>query len=142
MHCFKKIIASFFLSLYALIIAPYMMKLLVLPFFLFFLSLTVSAQSIKVEDRSVRKIIEKIEKYPIELIDVKTLKKYKALELSREMKSKMDYNVVRVKYKTLYSYKTVIIDLHLVPILIKSKRIPIEEKGKNKYESVASSNYN
>ena len=118
-----------------------MMKLLVLLLCFLLFSQTISAQSIKIEDKSVRKIIENIENFPVELIEVKTLKKYKALKLSREMKSKMDYNVVRVKYKTLYSYKTVIIDMHLVPILIDNKRITTKKKGKNDYESIASSNY-
>jgi hypothetical protein len=46
----------------------------------------------------------------------------KALELSHEMKPQMNYNVVRVKYKTQDSLKVVIIDMHLIPIRYDYKR--------------------
>ena len=44
------------------------------------------------------------------------MRKWKALELSHEMKSQMDYNVVRVKYRAKGTERMVIIDMNLVPI--------------------------
>ena len=119
-----------------------MIKLLIIFLFLVLFPLTISAQSIKIEDKHARRIINKIEQYPVEIIQVKTLKKYKALGLSSEMKSKMNYNVVRVKYKTPYALKTVIIDMHLVPIEVSSKIIMNKYKEKNDYISWSLSNYN
>ncbi len=84
--------------------------------FLLFLPLCISAQAIKITENAVKDVIDNIELHPVVIIQVKTLKKWKALELSHEMKSHMNYNVVRVKYKTLDTLKVVIIDMHLVPI--------------------------
>lgn len=75
-----------------------------------------SAQAIKITNLAAKEIIDDMENYPVEIIQVKTLKKWKALELSSEMKPQMNYNVVRVKYKAQDSLKIVIIDMHLVPI--------------------------
>ena len=44
------------------------------------------------------------------------VEKYKALHLSNDMKSKMDYNVVKVKYKSNGEVKNLLIDQNLVPI--------------------------
>ncbi len=78
--------------------------------------LFISAQAVKINENAAKKVVEDLEIYPIDIIEVKTLKKWKALELSNEMKSHMNYNVVRVKYKVQDSLKMVIIDMHLVPI--------------------------
>lgn len=84
--------------------------------FLILLPCYMSAQAIKITNLAAKEIIDDMEKYPVEIIQVKTLKKWKALELSSEMKPQMNYNVVRVKYKAQDSLKIVIIDMHLVPI--------------------------
>ena len=91
------------------------MKPLVLLFFLLF-PLVMISQAIRITEDAAREVIDKMEPAPIEIVEVKTLKKWKALELSYEMKPQMNYNVVRVKYKTEDSLKLVIIDMHLVPI--------------------------
>ena len=91
------------------------MKPLIL-LFLFLSPFIISGQTVKITEFSAKKLIEDMEPYPIEIIQVKTLKKYKALGLSQDMKSQMNYNVVRVKYKTQDSIRIVIIDMHLVPI--------------------------
>jgi len=83
--------------------------LMLAPFF-------ISAQAIKITNSDAKEIIDDMELYEVEILEVKTLKKWKALELSHEMKSQMNYNVVRVKYKAQDSLKIVIIDMHLVPI--------------------------
>ncbi len=81
-----------------------------------FLPLFLSAQALKISKSAAKDVIDKMESYPIEIVKVKTLKKWKALDLSHEMKPQMNYNVVRVTYKTQDSLKIVIIDMHLVPI--------------------------
>ena len=91
------------------------------------LPLSISAQTVKITNKKVQGIIEKLETYDVELIEVKTLRKWKALGLSRDMKPQMDYNVVRVKYKTEDTYKTALIDMHLVPILFDVKKIRVKE---------------
>lgn len=91
------------------------MKPLIL-LFLFFSPLLISAQAVKITQNAAKEVIDHMEAYPIDIVQVKTLKKWKALELSHEMKPQMNYNVVRVKYKTQDSLKIVIIDMHLVPI--------------------------
>ena len=93
----------------------FVMRSLVLLFFLFS-PLLISAQAVKITENAAKNVIEGLESYPIEILEVKTLKKWKALELSHEMKPQMNYNVVRVKYKAQDSLKMVIIDMHLVPI--------------------------
>jgi len=92
-----------------------MMKLLILFLCIVFLPVTLSAQ-IKLTDKKVKEIIEKMESNSVEIIKVKIVKKYKALELSNKMRSQMDYDVVKVKYKVDGNLKTAIIDKHLVPI--------------------------
>lgn len=91
------------------------MKPLVL-LFLICLPCYLSAQTVRITDSAAQEVIEDMEPSPVEIIQVKTLKKWKALELSHEMKPQMNYNVVRVKYKAQDSIKIVIIDMHLVPI--------------------------
>ena len=91
------------------------MKSLVI-LFLICLPYCLSAQAVKITDSAAKEVIENMEPSPVEIIQVKTLKKWKALELSHEMKPQMNYNVVRVKYKAQDSIKMVIIDMHLVPI--------------------------
>lgn len=98
-----------------------MMKLLLLFLCLVFLPLTVSSQ-IKLTDKKVKEIIDKMESSSVELVKVKILKKWKALDLSNAMRSQMDYDVVLVKYKTRGTLKFVIIDKHLVPINYDFKR--------------------
>jgi len=91
------------------------MKSLIL-LFLMLVPFFISAQAIKITNLAAKEIIDDMEVYPVEILEVKTLKKWKALELSHEMKPQMNYNVVRVKYKAQDSLKMVIIDMHLVPI--------------------------
>lgn len=79
-------------------------------------STVVSSQSLKVSELQAVKIIDKLEKGSFEIMEVKTLKKWKALELSSEMKPQMNYNVVRIKYKINDTIKIVLLDMHLVPI--------------------------
>ena len=97
------------------------MKTLIL-LFLIFSPIYISAQTLKVTEIAAKEVIDHLEPYPIEIVQVKTLKKWKALELSHEMKPQMNYNVVRVKYKTQDSLKIVIIDMHLIPIRYDYKR--------------------
>ncbi len=91
------------------------MKPLIL-LFLIFSPFFITAQAVKITETVAMEVIDHMESYPVDIIQVKTLKKWKALELSHEMKPQMNYNVVRVKYKTQDSLKIVIIDMHLVPI--------------------------
>lgn len=92
-----------------------MKKLLFVLLCTFFLSLTAQAQ-ITITEKKVEEVIEKMENTTVEVIEVKTMMKWKALGLSKEMKEKMDYPVVRVKYKTKDVLKTIVIDMTLVPI--------------------------
>ena len=71
---------------------------------------------ISVSEDKVEEVLIKLEDADVDIIKLKTLKKWKALELSHEMKPQMDYNVVLVKYQSKGQLKTVIIDQHLVPI--------------------------
>lgn len=112
-----------------------MIKLLILIFCLVFIPLSITAQSEKISNRKVKDVIDQMELYAVELIQVKTLKKWKALELSRDMKSQMNYNVVRVKYKTRDTYKTVLIDMHLVPIQYNINKPIVNSKRKKDYVS-------
>ena len=93
-----------------------MKKLLFVLFGTLLLTLSAQAQGITITEKKVEEVIEKMEKVPVEVIEVKTMKKYKALGLSSEMRDKMDYPVVRVKYKTQEVLKTIVIDMTLVPI--------------------------
>ena len=78
--------------------------------------LFLSSQAIKITEHAAKIVIDQMETEQVEIIQVKTLKKWKALNLSNDMKPQMNYNVVRVKYKTQDSMKMVIIDMHMVPI--------------------------
>ena len=105
------------LSLAFIIIIPLVMKkLLFVLFGTLLLTLSAQAQGITITEKKVEEVIEKMEKVPVEVIEVKTMKKYKALGLSSDMRDKMDYPVVRVKYKTQEVLKTIVIDMTLVPI--------------------------
>lgn len=107
----------FLLTLHDIVIIPLIMKKLLLVLFSIILfGLSAQAQGISITEKKVEDFIEKMEKKPVELVDVKTMKKYKALGLSNDMKEKMDYPVVRVKYKTQDVLKTIVIDVNLVPI--------------------------
>ena len=110
-----------------------MIKLLILLLLIVFLPLTISAQSVKITNEKVQEIIENIEPYAVELIEVKTLRKWKALELSSDMKPQMDYNVVRVRYQTEDKLKTVLIDMHMVPILFDVKKTTVKTTRKEDY---------
>ena len=100
-----------------IIIIPLVMKkLLFVLFGTLFLTLSAQAQGITITEKKVEEVIEKMEKVPVEVIEVKTMKKYKALGLSSDMRDKMDYPVVRVKYKTQEVLKTIVIDMTLVTI--------------------------
>lgn len=93
-----------------------MKKLLLVLVGTLFFTLTSQAQGVTITEKKVEEVIEKMEKVPVEVIEVKTMKKWKALGLSNEMKEKMDYPVVRVRYKTGDLLKTMVIDVNLVPI--------------------------
>ena len=112
-----------------------MMKFIVLLLFIISLPLTISAQAVKITNEKVQQIIENIEPYSVELMEVKVLKKWKALGLSNDMKPQMDYNVVRVKYRTADTNKIALIDMHLVPIRYDIKRATV--KGKEHYISMS-----
>ncbi len=47
-----------------------------------FIALSAQAQGVTVTEKKVEEVIEKMEKEPVEVIEVKTMKKYKALGLS------------------------------------------------------------
>ncbi len=66
--------------------------------------------------KKVEEVLVKFEKADVDIVELKTMRKWKALELSQEMKSHMDYNVIRVKYTSKGTNRMVIIDLNLVPI--------------------------
>jgi hypothetical protein len=93
-----------------------MIKPLLLLVGMFLLPLTMSAQGVRITEKKVEEVVCKLELTKVEIIDVKTIRKYKALNLSNDMKSQMDYNVVRVKYKARGELKTLLIDRNLVPI--------------------------
>jgi len=67
-------------------------------------------------ERKIEAAIEKMENKQVEIVKVKTMKKYKALGLSSDMKDKMDYHVIRVRYIVDNTLKTMVIDVNLVPI--------------------------
>jgi len=93
-----------------------MMKPLLLVLCLLFIPLSISAQGVRITEKKVEKLLINLENSDVDIIELKTMRKWKALELSHEMKSQMDYNIVRVKYKSNGTNKTVIIDSNLVPI--------------------------
>ena len=71
---------------------------------------------VRVTEKKVEEVLIQFEDAEVDIIELKTMRKWKALELSHEMKSQMDYNVIRVKYTTKGTNRMVIIDLNLVPI--------------------------
>lgn len=80
-----------------------------------FLPIALSAQ-VRITEKKVEVVLIQLENAEVDIIQVKTIKKWKALELSHEMKPQMDYNIVLVKYMTKGEIRTVIIDRNLVPI--------------------------
>lgn len=98
-----------------------MMKLLILFLCIVAFPLTISSQ-VKLTDDKVKEVIDNMESNSVKIIKVKVLKKWKAFNLSKEMKPQMDYNVILVKYKINGIIKAAIIDRHLVPINYDFKR--------------------
>lgn len=92
-----------------------MIKPLLMLFCILFIPFTLSAQ-VRITDKKVEEVLIQLESAEIDIIQVKTMKKWKALELSHEMKPQMNYNIVLVKYNLNGSKRTVIIDQNLVPI--------------------------
>jgi len=92
------------------------MKPLLLLICLVLIPLSISAQGVRITEKKVEKLLINLENSDVDIIELKTMRKWKALELSHEMKSRMDYNIIRVKYKANGASKTVIIDSNLVPI--------------------------
>ena len=60
-------------------------------------SITLAAQ-VRITEKKVEEVLIQLENAEVDIIQVKTMRKWKALELSHEMKSQMDYNIVLVKY--------------------------------------------
>ncbi len=92
-----------------------MIKSLLLLLCIFFIPITLSAQ-VRITEKKVEEVLIQFENAEVDIIQVKTMRKWKALELSHEMKPQMDYNIVLVKYMSNGAKKTVIIDRNLVPI--------------------------
>ncbi len=92
-----------------------MMKQLVLLLCMLFIPIALSAQ-VRVTEKKVEEVLIQFENAEVDIIQIKTMRKWKALELSHEMKPQMDYNIVLVKYMSNGAKKTVIIDQNLVPI--------------------------
>lgn len=76
-----------------------------------------ASQSVSVTQDKAEHLVMKMESQPVKVLQVKIMKKWRALELSQEMKRRMNYNVVRVKYQVGDTRKTVLFDMHLVPIV-------------------------
>ena len=100
-----------------------MKKLLLLLISTFLFShISLNAQQVRTKEgdnfgvRKIEEAIEKMEKSQVEIVKVKTMKKWKALGLSSDMKEKMDYHVIRVRYIADNTLKTIVIDVNLVPI--------------------------
>ncbi|MDN3643958.1 hypothetical protein QWY87_14675 [Lutimonas halocynthiae] len=92
-----------------------MIKPLLLLLCILFIPVTLSAQ-VRITEKKVEEVLIQLENAEVDIIQVKTMRKWKALELSHEMKPQMDYNIVLVKYMSKGSKRTVIIDRNLVPI--------------------------
>ena len=96
--------------------------LLVILSTLFVSILHMDAQNVRTKEgeifgeQKIEATIEKMEKSNVELVTVKTMKKWKALGLSNDMKDKMDHHVIQVRYIVDNTLKTIIIDVNLVPI--------------------------
>ena len=99
-----------------LIIKPLaMIKPLLLLLCMLFLPVALYSQ-VRITEKKVEEVLIQFEDAEVDIIELKTMRKWKALELSHEMKSQMDYNVIRVKYTSKGTNRMVIIDLNLVPI--------------------------
>jgi len=99
-----------------LIIIPLsMMKRMIFLFGMLFIPIALSAQ-VRITEKKVEEVLTKLENTEVDILEVKTQRKWKALELSNDMRSKMDYNIVLVKYLAKGSERTVIIDRNLVPV--------------------------
>lgn len=92
-----------------------MIKRILLLFGLIFIPVTLSAQG-RITEEKVEEVLVSFENTEVDILEVKTKRKWKALELSHEMKSKMDYDVILVKYIARGSERIVIIDQNLVPL--------------------------
>ena len=92
-----------------------MIKPLLLLVCFLFIPLSLVSQ-IRITEKKVEEVLIKLENAEVDIVEVKTLKKWKALELSHEMKPQMNYNVVMVKYNAKGEFRTVIFDMNLVPI--------------------------
>jgi hypothetical protein len=92
-----------------------MIKQLQLLLLLLFIPAVLAAQ-VRVTEEKVEEILIQFENAEVDIVELKTMRKWKALELSHVMKSQMDYNVIRVKYNSKGTERMVIIDLNLVPI--------------------------
>ena len=92
-----------------------MIKRLLFIAFLLFIPITLASQ-VRITEKKVEQVLIQFEKADVDILDLKTMRKWKALELSHEMKSQMDYNIVLVKYMSKGTRRTVIIDRNLVPI--------------------------
>ena len=92
-----------------------MIKLLPILISLLLSCITLTAQE-RITEEPAAAVIIKFEQSDVDIVELKTMRKWKALELSHEMKSQMDYNVVRVKYRAKGTDRMVIIDMNLVPI--------------------------
>ncbi|MEL4454816.1 hypothetical protein [Lutimonas vermicola] len=92
-----------------------MIKPLLLLVSFLFIPLSLVSQ-IRITEKKAEEVLIKLENAEVDIVEVKTLKKWKALELSHEMKPQMNYNVVMVKYNTKGEFRTVIFDMNLVPI--------------------------
>jgi len=92
-----------------------MIKSLLLLLCMLFIPVALHSQ-VRITEKKVEEVLVKFEKADVDIVELKTMRKWKALELSQEMKSHMDYNVIRVKYTSKGTNRMVIIDLNLVPI--------------------------
>ena len=92
-----------------------MMKRMLLLFGMIFIPVTLNAQ-VHITEKKVKEVLAKLENTEVDILELKTRRKWKALELSNDMKSKMDYNIVLVKYVAKGNERIVIIDRNLVPV--------------------------
>jgi len=92
-----------------------MIKTLLLLLCMLFIPVALHSQ-VRITEKKVEEVLVKFEKADVDIVELKTMRKWKALELSQEMKSHMDFNVIRVKYTSKGTNRMVIIDLNLVPI--------------------------
>ena len=92
-----------------------MIKPIIMLLCMLIIPITLSAQ-VRITEKKVEEVLIQLENAEVDIIHVKTMRKWKALELSHEMKPQMDYNIVLVKYMIKGEKRTVIIDRNLVPI--------------------------